>query len=177
MELVTNISLEDFRGLQKNMMKRLANSNSVKSKNIINGRLPFFLFIVLVTVALQATNIVDFSLEQLGQNLGFLLFFGLIFLFLFFLRLSQHSPNENGLLLGRHKLRFSPEGLEQEGDLFIAKYRWNLLEEITETPTHFFLYLDRIAGIVIPKNCFPSSGDSSTFIEMVREYAPQVKFG
>lgn len=174
MELETTILPEDFKALQKDLMKRIRTATGSDSKGRFLRPLFFFLMVFILAIVLKAAKLADFTFSDLVPSLIIATFFVTIFLVVFFKRISQYSPSENGLFLGKQRLRISPEAIEQEGELFKARYEWPLLEDVTETRDHFILYLDRVAGIVVPKKSFTAPNDSRIFIDKIREYAPHI---
>ena len=174
MELSTQIGSDDFKALQRDVMRRVG-SGTVGDRRKRMWRLVFvWLFLVIGFALLKGFGLADFQSAIVLPSLVIGLLIFLVFLGFFFQRLARYCPNQEGLILGRQKIRLTEAGIEQEGDLFSARYAWNLLEHVTETQSHLFLYMDRVAGLIVPKKYFETEDKISAFLKKITDKAPHI---
>jgi hypothetical protein len=80
----------------------------------------------------------------------------------------MHDPN--GLFLRPHEVELSSHGVSFKSDVADLRYDWRAFLRAEETPTHFFLYTDRLMAYIVPKRGFASTEDVDRFGAMLREH-------
>jgi hypothetical protein len=63
-----------------------------------------------------------------------------------------------------------PDGFFTEGHHGENRQRWDTLHDLTETPTHLFLWLTKNAAHIVPKSAFDSSERAEAFCRAAWEY-------
>lgn len=67
----------------------------------------------------------------------------------------------DGLFLRPHDVTVSSRGISFKSDVAHWNYDWRAFRRIKETPTHFFLYYDRLMAHVIPKHAFATTQEAN----------------
>jgi hypothetical protein len=94
-----------------------------------------------------------------------------IFLVIMRVMRSRLGPLPDGAILGEKRITLSDEGIRRQGrytDWFI---QWPAVLDLIETRDHFFVMIDRTAGIIVPKRCFASELECHEFAEALRLHA------
>ena len=76
---------------------------------------------------------------------------------------------------GRRRYIFSTEEVTVESPLANAIVKWPAYRRVQETSSYFLLYSASNFANVIPKRCFGSKADISSFRSLVRQQVPKVK--
>lgn len=73
-----------------------------------------------------------------------------------------------GLFLCPHDISVSSHGVSFKSEVADLKYDWQAFLRIEETPTHFFLYTDKLMGYIVPKRGFANTEEAERFGAMFR---------
>jgi hypothetical protein len=65
------------------------------------------------------------------------------------------NPNPNGLMLGTVTIQIAADGIHHRRTHSTSVTEWELLQDVTYTYSHIFLWFDRIAAYVIPVRDLP----------------------
>jgi hypothetical protein len=98
-------------------------------------------------------------------------FIYLVLYFLFtYLSLTRTSriPQENGGWLGSKEFNFSNECISYKDKNSEGQYNWSAIKKLEEGNTAFYLYIDSIMAILIPKRYFNGKPEELEFGEYVR---------
>ena len=60
------------------------------------------------------------------------------------------EPDADGAVLGPCTLRFDVDGVHVSKPCARASYAWGSIQRISATPEHLFLWIDRLAAIIVP---------------------------
>ncbi len=66
------------------------------------------------------------------------------------------KPAPDGSILGAKTVTLGDEGIRQVSAHQETLFKWTAVRTVGETPRHFFVLVDTIAGIIIPKGAFGS---------------------
>ncbi|HLQ70596.1 MAG TPA: YcxB family protein [Bacillota bacterium] len=84
---------------------------------------------------------------------------------------SKFEQNDHGNLLKPCEMHFSEDGIDRIIEGETTHFPWNGFRKLTEDDTHYFLYVDDLQGIIIPKEPTVKTGNSDTFQEKLVAYA------
>jgi hypothetical protein len=165
LQVSVNIQPEDFRAFSREVTRRGAAGSRL-------GRLAF---------AIGAGGIFGLVLGvgSVGPN-RFLdpltMLFTALFMLLFLMALSRMvrsrlGPLPGGSILGDKTISLDAEGIRSQGPYTESLVRWPAVLDVLETGRHFFVMIDRPAGIIIPKRCFASELACHEFAEALRLHA------
>lgn len=62
-----------------------------------------------------------------------------------------YSPENAKGLLGPHKLILTSDWLIEQTDLQEMKCRWQHIDQVFHTPTHVFIFLNKLQAIIVPR--------------------------
>jgi hypothetical protein len=94
-------------------------------------------------------------------------------LVVFYLTSHAHSTkmyDPKGLFLRPHQISVSSDGVSFKSDVANLKYHWSAFLRLEETPSHFFLYPDKLMAYVIPKRHFANAEEAARFGATVRAH-------
>ena len=66
-------------------------------------------------------------------------------------------------MFGPHRLRVDLVGVSEQGPAGSHSYRWEAVDELCETPHHFFLIVAGGYAYVVPKRAFPTEVAAAEF--------------
>lgn len=85
-------------------------------------------------------------------------------------RWVKRLPRKDGALLGRHRLRLSDQGLDVETKHVRGTVAWTGIAEVSESPEHVFIWLERAVAYIVPKRAFADVETARRFVEQARAY-------
>lgn len=83
-------------------------------------------------------------------------------------------PNERGVILGPSRLRFDSDGIHLEKTHSVARHDWSVLQEVTQSPEHLFVWIDRVAALIVPTRDLPAGLSAAEAVEQIRAFASAV---
>lgn len=83
---------------------------------------------------------------------------------------SKFEQNDHSNLLKPCEMHFSEEGMDRVIEGETTHFPWNGFRKLHEDEARYFLYVDDLQGIIIPKNSNIINGDSNTFQEKFVSY-------
>jgi hypothetical protein len=143
----TTIGRDDWQALLRAVNVRVV-EHTRRSGSWFLRALPFVAWTVSVAfiVVLLEVRPRQFMLESMALTLVY--FLALIWLFAWRQR-RVYLPEEDGAFLGTTEFAFDRDGFEVTRANTRGRNDWALLREVTHTPTHIFLWIDRISGYVL----------------------------
>jgi hypothetical protein len=78
----------------------------------------------------------------------------------------MHDPR--GFFLRPHHISVSSRGVSFKSEIMDLHYDWQAFLRHEETPTHFFLHIDKLAAYVVPKRDFENEADANRFRAILR---------
>jgi hypothetical protein len=94
-------------------------------------------------------------------------------LFTWTLRLVVHvsqKPMEGGIFLGSAEVEFDSHGMRLRKPTYQCFTAWTHCAEVTDTPTHIFIWIDRFTAQVIPLRDLPPGMTAPEFLTAVRGF-------
>jgi hypothetical protein len=115
-----------------------------------------FIFITILSL-IFALVLVDFStitfVDYIIVVLMLMMLYGMI-LFLtmnFSLKRSGKLLHENGTVLGIKKIDISEQGIQESSENSTTMFKWNSIKEVTSDDQAIYIFVDKVAAIIIPK--------------------------
>lgn len=84
---------------------------------------------------------------------------------------SVAQPNERGVVLGPSRITFDASGMRLRKDHSDIHHQWPLMQEVTLTTEHLFVWVDRVAALIVPIRDLPEGLDASAAAQLIRELA------
>lgn len=83
-------------------------------------------------------------------------------------------PDECGVILGPSRLRFDSDGIHLEKAHSVARHDWSVLQEVTQSPEHLFVWIDRVAALIVPLRDLPAGITAGQAVEQIRAFTSAV---
>jgi hypothetical protein len=83
-------------------------------------------------------------------------------------RMQKRMWDPKGLFLRPHDITVSSQGISLKSDVTELKCDWQAFLRVEETPTHLFLYIERVMAYIVPKREFATPEEASRFRTIVR---------
>ena len=87
------------------------------------------------------------------------------------------SPDLEGAVLGVAAITFDEAGVFVRKAASESRYRWRLVQESTVTSDHLFVWIDRLAAIIVPLRDLPPDVTPGQLVELVQRYATDARAG
>jgi len=78
-------------------------------------------------------------------------------------------PQPDGSVLGNHLYQICDDAIIITSSYGTTKLIWRAVKSLEETPTHFFLFIDRSVAFILPKRSFADESVKSQFTAIVTE--------
>lgn len=171
LEITTTLTLADWQAYQGAWAIRLQ-KHARTSRRTVAGTLliAVLLAIALASLAAHLGELVPFAAIAIGAGVATL---GL----LIGVRRTQRaaSPDENGAVLGPSRLRFDATGMHSQKQFSSVQHSWAVLQEVTLAPEHLFIWIDRVAALIVPLRDLPQDMTPQQATEMIRAFAADAR--
>jgi len=74
----------------------------------------------------------------------------------------------NGFCMRPQDITLSSQGISFKNDVSVAICDWRAFLRVDETPTHIFLFYDRLMAHIVPKRAFATAEMAARFVATVR---------
>ncbi len=165
LSVTVTVTLKDYRAFvayAQNQAKR-----AMQRESLLGTRLPSLL--IWIGIGLSITFIANdpqsriHAPSAIGAALISLITYGGL-VWWHMTRLQEHMlPEPGGAVLGIHHYRFSDNGIHVDSSQGTALLKWAAVRSVEETPTHFFLMLDRCYSCILPKIAFADAKSMASF--------------
>ncbi len=85
------------------------------------------------------------------------------------------AVEENGVLLGKREIKLSDDGIEVIGSKNRANYKWDAIKELGKGQSILTLWMERGAGIYVPRSAFADANAEKKFVDYVKQHVPGLK--
>lgn len=94
----------------------------------------------------------------------------LLFVVLMYINLSRSKsiPKDNGSLLGTKVYEFSDDHISFSDKDSSGQIQWNAIQSLEEDSKSFYLFLDTIMAILIPKRYFTNKSEEQAFRNFIQ---------
>jgi hypothetical protein len=86
---------------------------------------------------------------------------------------GQMQPVENGFVLGRKTFETEQDGLRVRSEKSDTLFYWSSFEAFAATDDEFYLFLEPIAGLILPRRDLTPT-DEDSLLAVLRERCPQL---
>ena len=144
--VLTTLGLDDWRAYLRAMRVRAADGMATRPAWL--RWLPLAVYVTLVALAVWLAQLYPrlVSFESILATLVIIV--ALIATFALRNR-NAFTPDENGAHLGRTEFRFEPDHFEVRRAHSVGRVEWTLLRDVTRTPNHVFLWIDRYTAYTV----------------------------
>ena len=169
-ELKYSLLLEDYH-------KFIAHGRRRCMKNSANAQRGAYRFGLWGTIVLGVVVIIIWSLQSEINNLSLLIksfFIGVVISYLclkYFAKLQMQAadPKMSGSILGEKIVIIDEQGFSQKCTHSKNWISWDIVEEVSQTKEHVFIYTDTATAKIIPKRIFESENDLDVFLIFLKE--------
>jgi hypothetical protein len=74
-------------------------------------------------------------------------------------------PAENGSITVRQELTLRPDGIAWRSAVGDGRVAWTAVRDIVDDGQHAFIFVDDVAGMVVPMRAFPSAEEYRRFVD------------
>lgn len=158
MEIAVTIVKEDFEAFLANVTAHFKKA----------AKAPTWVFVLVFVVVLGSLLGGDFI--DLPTLFGTLAFVWLVAWLLIRAHGVQMLPAEDGWALGPARLFLDEDGIHETREHGEQHLHWGAVRALRETEDHFFLMIDDIAGLIVPKRDLPGD-DVGRLRMLITDYA------
>ena len=158
-EIKTSLTLADWRAYQAQWAQRIFHGRPTQLVGFLLGAG------IIVAAAVLA--------DYLGKPLSMLsLLAGILFVSVGSFYSAQHAkrssvPDPDGHVLGPCSIEISTAGIDVAKTGAAARYDWSIVRDLEWTNEHLFVWLDRVAALIVPLRDLPEGLDVAQFRETI----------
>jgi len=164
MKIDYQLTKQDYVDFNMNYM---SNSKTVKKLFIAQRYIVPIIFLLIPFVMIRVTSIplrYWFDIFLVSSVL-WILFYPKYFKWTTSKRmLKMLDEGENTDMLGKRSLTLTEEGIMDSSTLSESKTDWNVIEKITQTQKHIFIFISSAAAYILPVRVFKSENEKKKFI-------------
>jgi hypothetical protein len=94
--------------------------------------------------------------------------FAFIFMYIH-LNNTKNIPKDDGTILGEKEMEFNEEGISYRMANAEGSQRWQSIKSLEESSKAFYLYMDTVMAIAVPKRVFKDKIEEAAFRDMVKQ--------
>ncbi|HKE93088.1 MAG TPA: hypothetical protein VKB34_02175, partial [Povalibacter sp.] len=167
LEVTSHLTLDDWRAYQVAWAHRLHAQARIPARTLLTVvGVAAILAVALVLFAVRLDKAVPFAAVAVGACAAI---FG-VMLNMRRMRTAA-QPDAEGVVLGQSRVRFDSQGMHLEKSHSSIRHEWALLQEITRSPEHLFVWVDRVAALIIPLRDLPAGLNAGQATEQIRTLA------
>lgn len=160
MKVTVDITREDFWHLNKYAMLHL---------NKYKGYVIAYMVIIPI-ILFVAFQVLDMELVYSAVSAVVL---GVLLDIYFFVRLKSKImklPEKKSGLLGEHIIELSEDGIKESTDVNESFSKWDGVHSVKRDKSHFYIFLNSMAGHIIPRRSFVSEDEAEQFYKKAVEW-------
>ena len=110
---------------------------------------------------------------NLAGYLGSVLVFGALFSVIFFgaiwliLGFSGNVPDKGGSILGKKKFSINENAFIEDSESNRNEQKWKSIKSVEENGNAIFVFIDNIAGYIVPKRGFKNEEEQKEFLRLM----------
>jgi len=167
LEVRSSLTVADWQAYQGAWAARLQRHSRLSRKMLLGViAVALGLGCVLVLLAVQLRQPVPFVAVVIGACAAVL---GIMINMRRIRGASQ--PDENGVILGPSRLRFDSEGMHLEKAHSQIRHGWPVFQEVTQSTEHLFVWIDRVAALIVPIRDLPAGLSAAQAAQQIRDLA------
>jgi hypothetical protein len=82
---------------------------------------------------------------------------------------TKNIPKDDGTILGEKEMEFNEEGISYRMANAEGSQRWQSIKSLEESSKAFYLYMDTVMAIAVPKRVFKDKIEEAAFRDMVKQ--------
>ena len=171
-DLHIDVTLDDYRAYLSFLQTRAKNTTSQGRSPILTRFLTFFVSMSIGMVLLLLVNTLGGRIHLPSAIGAALLVFMIVVSVIYWHMKKLHDqmlPQPNGAVLGNHLYQVREEALHIRSSYGATQLAWSGIKSFEETSTHFFLFIDRSIGFILPKRSFAGEFQQNHFRSVVTE--------
>ena len=173
-----NVTIDDYRAFLSFVQTRARSAISRGRNPTLSRLLTFFIW---MGIGLALSLLVNAFGEQvhLPSAIGAAITVFTIVVSMIYWQMKkiqdQMMPQSDGALLGSHQYQVREEALHIQSSFGATQLAWQGIKSLEETSTHFFLFIDRSVGFILPKRSFATESQQNNFKSAVIERCGSTK--
>lgn len=150
-EVTSTLTVDDWLAYQRAWASRLQARSRVSRGAVLSAiAIALILASVLAMLAHHLGGMVPFAAIVIGACAA------VIGISTNLRRLRGASqPDARGVVLGYSRMRFDNEGMHLDKTHSTILHGWPVFQEVTRTTTHLFVWVDRVAALIVPLRDLP----------------------
>jgi peptidase C13-like protein len=144
--VLTTLGIDDWRAYLRAIRVRAADRMATRPAWL--RWLPLAVYVALVALAVWLAQLYP-RLVSFESILATLVIIGAVIATFALRNRNAFTPDENGAHLGRTEFRFEPDHFEVRRAHSVGRVEWALLRDVTRTPNHVFLWIDRYTAYTV----------------------------
>ncbi|MCS6286950.1 MAG: YcxB family protein [Nitrospira sp.] len=177
-DLHINVTLDDYRAFLSFVQTRAKNATSQGNNPILARSLTFFVWMGIGIAFLLLVNNLGGRIH-LPSAIGAAVLVFIIVVSMIYWHMKklqdQMLPQPDGAVLGSHLYQVREDALHVRSSFGTTQLAWRGIKSLEETPTHFFLFIDRSVGFILPKRSFATESQQNNFKSAVIERCGSTK--
>jgi len=154
-EIISTLTAADWRAYQMAWAARMQRSTKAAPFSLKTFLIVAFVSFALATVLSTWVRTSDGGVPIIAFVLGAALAVGTMFVAQ--RRLQKNAlPDSEGTILGQSLIRLEEDGIHIQKQGASSTFSWTKLQSTTLTTEHLFLWVDRVAGLIVPLRDLPS---------------------
>lgn len=151
LEITTTLTLADWQAYQAAWALRLqAHSRVSRRSMLLTVLIATVMAALLVALAVYLNRPVSFLAIIIGAAAAI---FGVMVNMRRVRAAAQ--PDEHGIVLGLTRIRFDAAGMTVEKDHSDIRHDWFVFQDVTVSPAHLFVWIDRVSAVIVPVRDLP----------------------
>lgn len=171
LEIHSTLTLADWHAYQAAWALRLQARSRLSRRNVV---VTLGVALVMAVTLVGASIYLDQSVPFLAVVIGAV---AAVFGVTINMRRMRAAaqPDESGVVLGPSRLTIDPSGMLSEKSHSTIRHDWAVFQEVTIAPGHLFIWVDRVAALIVPVRDLPESVSVHQAADLIRELAEQVQ--
>jgi len=171
-DLRIDVTLDDYRAFLSFVQTKAKDATSQGSNPILARSLTFFVWMGIGIAFLLLVNNLGGRIHLPSAIGAAVLVFTIVVSMIYWHMKKlqdQMLPQPDGAVLGSHLYQVREDALHIRSSFGATQLTWSGIKSLEETPTHFFLFIDRSVGFILPKRSFAGESQQSIFRSTVTE--------
>ncbi|MBU3143700.1 YcxB family protein [Clostridium sp. CF012] len=165
MKIDYQLTKQDYIDFNMNYM---SNSKSVKRLFIAQRYIVPIIFLLMPVMLIRVTSIpLGYWFKVfLVSSVLWIIFYPKYFKWSVSKRISKMlDEGENTDMLGKRSLTLTEKGIIDCSTLSESKTDWSVIEKITQTQKHIFIFISSVAAYILPVHVFNNENEKKRFID------------
>ena len=162
MEIQINLQKEDWKNYQSYIEKTLPKQKKTWMDSFWVNMFVWMLLVIMFMDIFQSFSYFHWP-TAISVSVFFILIFALFIFNMFKIR-KAFEPLESGVFCGKHKFKFTDNGIASEGDGYEGNHSWKIVKRIERAQGMIMIYLDTAYAYVFPESKLDNPDEFYSFI-------------